>query len=249
LGCCAQRCFLAWPEEKADHARPPQATALVPLAHRGTASPSQARRPTRPQAAGVVLPVPTGGFVLVHGCGVGSLRRARPLEWLRRWRSSVAGVVCEPAWALRRTHVAGGVSPSVRARARRGRAAPHPAPWAWRRVVPGVGACCGVRWLGPGQQAAPCVRHAREAACGRAVVPGTAVPHTLHPGPWRVSAAIAHGLPEVAASGGQSGGGVGGGGQSPGSLGPRVDPQHPNQGVQATVDSLRSSVAPATHRA
>ena len=161
MGCCAQRYCLAWPEEKADHVRPPQATAPVPLAHRCNASPSQARRQTRPQAAGVVLPVPTGSSVLVDGCGLGSLRRARASEWLRLWRSSVAGVVCEPALALRRTHVAGGVSPSGRARSRRGRAAPPPAPWAWGRAA-GSGGC------GPGsrQRRAPGTP-GRQRAAGR----------------------------------------------------------------------------------
>ena len=104
----------------------------------------------------MVLSMPTGGAVRVHGCGVGSRRRARPSAWPRLWRRSMAGVVREHALALRRPHGAGGVSPSVRARSRRGRAAPPPAPWAWRRVVPGMAACCRVRW--------PLVR-----AAGRAV--------------------------------------------------------------------------------
>jgi hypothetical protein len=91
-----------------------------PLSRAATPARPRARRPTRPQAAGVVLPVPTSGAVLGHGCGVGSLRRARPAAWLRFWRHSVAGVVRAPALALRGSHVVGGASPSVLLRPGRG---------------------------------------------------------------------------------------------------------------------------------
>ena len=226
--------------------------APCPLEHRCHTSPSQAPRQARAQAVVVLSPMPTDGPVHAGGCGVGTILRAGPS--------------CSPRLRQQR----GGCRALARAGANAPAGKQHGVPstgstgaaWsggtvsctrACRRLLSGVGACCWVRWRRSAQQAALCPSSARHASGGHRAAGRSCRArwgsHPPPPVPGAASAAITHGPPDGAASGGPGGACVGGGGRSPGSPGTRVGSQQPNKGLQATANSLRSCVAPATRRA
>ena len=182
LGCCAQRCFLAWPGEKADHVRRSSTTRRI-------AHPSQVRRQARPQQAGVLPPVLTGSPGRAGGCGAGpGMRGGRgggpgPC-------SRVAGGVPWPVLAPTRTCGAGVTSPSAGGRSPRGWVTVPPAPWGAACRLRRGGALQGPAAGGAASRAVSPPHQARHggAARSRAVVQGTRVPRALHPCPWcRVS--------------------------------------------------------------
>jgi len=228
--------------------------APCPLEHRCHTSPSQAPRQARAQAVVVLLPMPTGGPVYAPGCGVG--RGPRPacgaVVVAPGSGSSVAGGVRWPALAPTRLPGSSMASPAPGTRARRGRGhrvlrqSMPASPVRCRGMLRGPVAAVGAAGSAVPQQRQAC---SKGASRGRAVVPGTVGRAPSTPVPGAASAAITHGPLDVAASGGPGGAHVGGGGRSPGSPGTRVGSQQPNKGLQATANSLRSCVAPATRRA
>ena len=250
MGCWAQRCCLAWRREQAAQARPPLPHVSCLLGQHRTLSLSQALRQARPQAAGVLPPMPPGSPV----CGrvwLGHHLACEAIVVAPGSGSGVAGVMPTTVLTPPRPPGAGVVSP--RARAGRGRVAPVLCQGlvgvscpAWGRVAESSGGGRGRR----ARHASAAPRQQQGASRCRVVMPGMGRPRALHCGAWcRVRRAIAQGPPGVAACGSQGGVRWGDGGRSLGGQGARVSLQPPNKGVQATAASVRSCLAPAARRA
>ena len=217
-----------------------------PLRHHRNPSPSQAPQHAKPQATGGLPSMLRGGPGRAGGWGFAHHPTCRPVVVAPDAGSGGAGVGGAPGLApvachRHREHGRGVVQ-----------GPPHPVPWQAPRRRPGVGACCWgqrLRW-GSRQHRAPTAPGQQRR--GRAVRWSCRAwwcPAPSTPGPGAASAAIAHGPRGGAASEGQGGARVGGGGRSPGAQGTRLGLQPPNKGLQATVNSLRSFLAAAVHRA
>jgi hypothetical protein len=228
LGCWAQPCCLAWPRAQADHVRL-----------------SQARRQVRSAAVVGRSPVPTTTPVR-DGGGSGTLRCAGLSWWPQAPAAVWPGVEAPPCglhgacrWRVSRHRHQGQGCGMVK----------------WRLVLrhERVGGTLrgGVLW-GPeagraAVSAGPQQGQARDGghrAAGRSSkVRWCQAPSIA--GPCAVSVAMIPAPPGVAASCAQGGARGGGGSRSPEGPGPGVGLQPPNKGLQATVNSLRSCLAPA----
>jgi len=146
----------------------------------------------------------------------------------------------------------GVMSLSPEAQARCGRVAPRPVLWAGRGVLACVGACGWGRPSRSGTPSVPCPCRTRPAPVGVTLPGGGAGPGGAEravPWAWRRVSRPCPKRTEHGESLRQGGARLGGGGRWLGGTGPRIGPQHPNQGVQATLNSLRSCLAPAIERA
>jgi len=216
--------------------------AAIPARPRPTSRRGPRRRSCCPRARSVV----PGG-----GCSVRTIRRAGP-SWWPLALATVGLVSCARQVWRQRTCLGLAASPRHWEHER--------GVVGWRCVLrsglvgvsgPGWGRAAGASGGGAAGRAGPPQprgdaggHHAATWSCRawRCDAPSTS-------GSGVASAVLDHGAPGVVACGGQGGAHGGGGGRSLGGQAPRVSLQPPNKGLQATVDSLRSSVAPATHRA
>jgi len=240
------RSLVSWPgpEHKQTRHDCPRPHALGPRGQHRHTRPSHAQRQARPPAAVVLPPVPIGWPVHTGRCGVSTLLRTGPA-----WRPQAPAA----AWGV------SGARPCWRPRTRLGPAS-CPRPRAHGRGVVGWRSVrcrrrVGVSWRAWGRSSVAGRRGRRRGPCWvpavpgtprwvarcRAVVPGTGAPRVWSPEAVAVSAAVSNGPP--------GGARVGGGGRCARRQGPRVGPQQPNKGLQATPSSLRSCLAPASGRA
>jgi len=200
--------------------------APLPLGQCRTASLAQPRRQARPSAAVVLPHIPTGGLVLVGGCGSGTLMRggrrggSRPQQPCSWCRVPVTGST-SAAWSGGAASCAvggGGVSCPARA-------------------------SCGV-WLWRSGAAVRAVRQPRQASTGGLALSGGRAGHgdATRPAllvPGAVSITLSQVPLGVTLSCGEGGARVGGGGRLPGSTSTRIGPQHPNTALEATGHSVR----------
>jgi hypothetical protein len=188
-------------------------------------------------------PSPSPASGAVH-CGGRAVIRAARCPRVRWWKHARAGSKAHAGSGRRGTALRGKVaawSRSALSYAMRGLASP---------------ARCGCVLLGPaaGRAAGSAVpqqgqaRDGGHGAAGRSSSGRWCHAPSL-PRPDAVSGAMVHDPPRVAASCRQGGARGGGGRRSPADPGIGIGLQHPNKGLQATANSVRSCLAPALRRA